>query len=75
VAKRSTGDLATTTAAVAVDYSGDLTIANSHLRMKPSARVLMVKEVSNKYFEQYDKKDIFGKEYWRDEMQIELNEF
>lgn len=52
--------------AVTVDTSSDLVIAYSHLRMKSSTKVLIVKDATTKYFEQYDKKEIFGKEYWRD---------
>jgi hypothetical protein len=35
----------------------------------------MVKEVLGKYFEPYEKKEIYGKDYWRDEMVIELTDF
>jgi hypothetical protein len=74
VSKRPTGD-STTTAAVTVEFNGDLNIGNGHLKLKSSNRVLVVKDVLGKYFEQYEKKEIFGKDYWREDMTIELNEF
>ena len=52
VAKRPTGD-STTASAVTVEYNGDLNIGNGHLKIKSSNRILAVKEVLGKYFEQY----------------------
>lgn len=74
VSKRPTGDTVTATP-VLIEYSGELVIGNGHLKMKSSSKTLMVKEVLGKYFEPYEKKDIYGKDYWRDEMAIELTEF
>lgn len=42
--------------------------------MKPSSKTLAVKDVY-RYFEAYDKKEIYGNEHWRDDLIIELSEF
>lgn len=52
VTKRPTGD-SVTASAVTVEFNGDLNIGNGHLKIKSSNRVLAVKEVLGKYFEQY----------------------
>lgn len=74
VSKRQNADNLTSFA-VQVDTYGALNIGSNHLTMKPSTRNLGVKDTLNKYFESYDKKEIFGPEYWREELNIELTEF
>jgi hypothetical protein len=55
VFKRPTGD-SVTAAAVTVEYNGDLNIVNGHLKIRPSSRLLIMKEVLGKYFVPYEKK-------------------
>lgn len=60
--------------AVSVEIGGDFVVGGGHIRMKPSSKTLAVKDVY-RYFETYDKKEIYGNEHWRDDLSIELSEF
>lgn len=50
--------------AVAVEAGGDFVVGGGHIRMRPSSKVLAIKD-GYRYFETYDKKEVYGSEYWR----------
>lgn len=60
--------------AVTVESGGDFVVGGGHIRMKPSSKMLAVKDVY-RYFEPYDKKEMYGSEYWREDPIVELTEF
>lgn len=58
--------------AVTVESGGDFVVGSGHIRMKPSSKMLAVNDVY-RYFEPYNKKEVYGNDYWRDDIVIELS--
>jgi hypothetical protein len=58
---------------IAIDYQDNLLIGSSHMKFKLSSRILNVKDNAMKYFEPYEKKEIYGSSNWRDELNIEIS--
>lgn len=40
------------------------------MKFRLNSKVLLVKDNYYKYFDAYDKKEIYGSSYWRDELNI-----
>lgn len=55
------------------DYQNYLEIGSSHMKFKLSSRILNVKDNAFRYFEAYEKKEIYGNSQFREELSFEIN--